>query len=135
MTIVRLFDTIFLLYTHQFKDVQCSQGARNLSRSDDGDVLACGMWITLQRGKACTTATQPLHRARCKSSDSAPPVFHGSPPCQNRLQQTHCGHIGDIAHPQIICYIVVLKVLKVVLKVLKVLDIKDSSHTFNFHLQ
>ena len=54
--------------------------------------------------------TQLLNRAGSKSSDSAPPDPPWCPRCRNVLV-THW-YIHIIAHPQIICYIVVLKVLK-----------------------
>ena len=53
--------------------------------------------------------TQLLNRAGSKSSDSAPSDPPWCPRCRNVLV-TH-SYIHIIAHPQIICYIVVLKVL------------------------
>ena len=62
-----------------------------------------------------TTSTQLSIRVISKSSVPPPPQVHKATPLPKSLQ-AH-GHCTVMAHPQIICYIVVLKVLNLMFKI------------------
>ena len=81
--------------------------------SHPNEVIDCvhERWVTLQlkeRYKSYSTSPRWSHVSLLISK----PQFFGLVPPVPRRLQTH-QHFRHIGHPQIICYIVVLKVLKV----------------------